>query len=58
MITDRVGIRKIHIENNVVLFNGKPIIFCGVNRHDSDPVTGFVISIEQMKKDKEFLYMG
>lgn len=34
MITDRVGIRKIHIENRVVYFNGKPIIFRGVNRHD------------------------
>ncbi|MGN0466837.1 MAG: glycoside hydrolase family 2 TIM barrel-domain containing protein [Lachnospiraceae bacterium] len=55
VITDRVGIREIHIENNVVLFNGKPIIFRGVNRHDSDPVTGFVISIEQMKKDMEMM---
>lgn len=55
VITERIGIREIHIENNVVIFNGKPIIFRGVNRHDSDPVTGFVISIDQMKKDLEMM---
>ena len=55
VITERVGVREIHIENNVVMFNGKPIIFRGVNRHDSDPVTGFVISIDQMKKDMEMM---
>lgn len=55
VIAERVGIREIHIEDNVVLFNGKPMIFHGVNRHDSDPVTGFVISIEQMKKDMEMM---
>lgn len=51
VITDRVGIRKISIKDRVIHFNDQPIIFHGVNRHDSDPVTGFVISIEQMKKD-------
>ena len=51
VITERVGIREIHIENNIVMINGKQIKFRGVNRHDSDPVTGFVISLEQIKKD-------
>lgn len=55
VITDRVGIRKISIENKVVHFNGKPIVFHGVNRHDSDPVTGFVISMDQMKKDMQMM---
>ncbi|MBQ7838963.1 MAG: DUF4981 domain-containing protein [Lachnospiraceae bacterium] len=55
VITERVGIREIHIENKVVYFNGKPIIFRGVNRHDSDPVTGFVISMDQMKKDLQMM---
>lgn len=55
VIADRVGIREIHVENKVIFFNGKPIIFRGVNRHDSDPVTGFVISVEQMKKDMEMM---
>lgn len=51
VITDRVGIREIHIENNIVYINGKKIKFKGVNRHDSDPYTGYVINLEQMKKD-------
>ncbi len=55
VITDRVGVREIYIENNVVHFNGKPIIFRGVNRHDSDPVTGFTISIDKIKKDMEMM---
>ena len=51
VITDRVGIREIHIENNIVYINGKQIKFKGVNRHDSDPYTGYVVSLEKMKKD-------
>ena len=51
VITDRVGVREICICDNVILLNKQPIRFRGVNRHDSDPVTGFAISVEQMKKD-------
>lgn len=50
-ISDYVGFREIHKEGNVVYLNGKQIKFHGVNRHDSDPVTGFVISQKQMMKD-------
>ena len=51
VITDRIGIREIGIRNKQVVFNGTPIIFRGVNRHDSDPVTGYVVSIEHVKRD-------
>ncbi|HBD00278.1 MAG TPA: hypothetical protein DC053_14405, partial [Lachnoclostridium sp.] len=51
VIVDRLGIREITIKDGVVYFNGEKIKFHGVNRHDSDPVTGFVISLEQMKRD-------
>ena len=51
VIADRLGIREIAVKDGVVYFNGEKIKFHGVNRHDSDPVTGFVISLEQMKKD-------
>lgn len=51
VITDRIGIREIHIENKTVYFNGKPIVFHGINRHDFDPETGASISIGQLKKD-------
>lgn len=55
VITEHIGIREIHIEGNVVYINGIPIKFRGVNRHDSDPVTGFVISVDQMKKDMQMM---
>lgn len=32
-----------------------PVKFKGVNRHDSDPVTGFAISLDQMKKDLQMM---
>ncbi|MFR4351536.1 MAG: glycoside hydrolase family 2 TIM barrel-domain containing protein [Roseburia sp.] len=51
VITDRVGIREISIKDCVVHFNGKPVVFRGVNRHDFDPVTGFTISAERMRRD-------
>lgn len=51
VITDRIGIRDITIENKVVYINGMPIKFHGANRHDSDPVTGFTISREQIVRD-------
>ena len=50
-ITDWIGFREITIRDKVVCLNGQPIKFRGVNRHDSDPVTGFAISVDQMKKD-------
>lgn len=55
VITDRIGIREITIENKVVYINGMPIKFHGVNRHDSDPVTGFTISREQIIKDMSLM---
>lgn len=51
VITDHIGLRTIEIKNQTVLFNGEKIKFRGVNRHDSDPQTGFVTSTEQIKAD-------
>lgn len=55
VITDRIGIREITIENKIVYINGIPIKFHGVNRHDSDPVTGFTISREQIIRDMSLM---
>jgi len=49
----RVGFRSVDIKDGIFLLNGKPLIICGVNRHEHDPDTGKVISIESMKKDIE-----
>ncbi|MDO5548456.1 MAG: glycoside hydrolase family 2 TIM barrel-domain containing protein [Eubacteriales bacterium] len=51
VITDRIGVREIHVKENQVYINGQVIKFRGVNRHDSDPVTGYTISMDQLKKD-------
>ena len=55
VITEYVGIREIAIKEKIVCFNGKDIVFHGVNRHDSDPVTGYAISEAQMRKDLELM---
>lgn len=51
VVTDRVGIREITVVNAVVHVNGQPIKLRGVNRHDSDPVTGPAIDLDHMKTD-------
>ncbi len=50
-IVQHIGFRQITIENGVLLFNNQAIKFKGVNRHDSDPHTGYAISYEQALKD-------
>lgn len=51
VIPEQVGIREVSICNRQVLLNGQPITFHGVNRHESDPVTGPVVSMDQMIRD-------
>ena len=51
VIEQKVGLRKIEIKDDVVYLNGVNIKFRGVNRHDSDPVTGYTISREQAVRD-------
>ena len=51
VIVDHIALRKIEIKDQVIYLNGQKIKFRGVNRHDSDPVTGFTISREQIITD-------
>ena len=51
VIPQKVGLRKIEVRDGVVFLNGVSIKFRGVNRHDSDPVTGYTFSREQAAKD-------
>lgn len=55
VITDRVGIRTIYIQDKVVYVNGNPVVFHGVNRHDSNPKTGFRVTIDDIKKDMQLM---
>ncbi|MDO5732327.1 MAG: glycoside hydrolase family 2 TIM barrel-domain containing protein [Eubacteriales bacterium] len=46
-----LGFRRIERHGSALRFNGSAIRLRGVNRHDSDPVTGFTISREQLLRD-------
>lgn len=50
-IVEKIGLRQIEIKNGVVYVNGMNIKFKGVNRHDSDPLTGAYVSVENMLTD-------
>lgn len=50
-IVDYLGFRTIAIKDKVLYFNGQKIKFRGVNRHDSDPKTGFTIGMDQLMTD-------
>ena len=51
IIEEKVGIREVTVKDGVMLINGWPVKLKGMNRHDSDPVTGYTISREQAQKD-------
>lgn len=50
-IVQCVGIRSFEIKGKILFVNGKKIKLIGVNRHDSDPVTGYTISKKQFFDD-------
>lgn len=50
-IQKQIGFRNVKIQKNQLLVNGKPIYIKGVNRHETDPFTGHVLSKESMEKD-------
>lgn len=50
-IGEKVGLRTVCVKNGVMLVNGAPVKLRGVNRHESDPVTGACISREQALRD-------
>mgnify|MGYP002520976713 FL=1 len=50
-VCQEVGFRHIEIADNQLLVNGQPILIKGVNRHELDPLTGYVVSRERMEQD-------
>jgi beta-galactosidase len=46
-----IGFRRVEIKGRDFLVNGKPILLRGVNRHDFDPDTGRVVTLDQMRDD-------
>lgn len=50
-ITIPIGFRNIRIEDGLLKVNGVPVTIRGVNRHEHDPRTGHVVSVERMEQD-------
>ena len=46
-----VGFRSVEVRDQQVLVNGTPILFRGVNRHDTDPDLGHAVSLAAMVRD-------
>lgn len=50
-ICEKVGVKRLEIEQGVIKLNGKAIKFKGTNRHDSDPFVGYAVTVDHMLKD-------
>lgn len=55
VIVDQIALRTVEVVDKVVLFNGEKIKFRGVNRHDSDPITGCVVDAAHIKRDLKLM---
>ena len=51
----RIGFRTVAIRNGLVTVNGRPITIRGVNRHEHDPETFHVMSLESMERDIQLM---
>ena len=49
--TQKTGFRDSRVEGHTYLFNYKPVIIYGMNRHDFSPTTGRVLTREYMRED-------
>ena len=55
VINQHIGFRTTEIKGGQLLVNGQPIYLKGVNRHETDPNTGQVVSRERMEQDIKVL---
>jgi beta-galactosidase len=51
VFAQRLGFRRVEIKGGLLLVNGNPIRFRGVNRHEHDPRTGRYVTEESMRRD-------
>ncbi|MBE6334326.1 MAG: DUF4981 domain-containing protein [Bacteroidales bacterium] len=55
VIPVKVGFRKIEIKNAQLLVNGQPVLIKGVNRHEIDPVGGYIFNHDRRMVDVQVL---
>lgn len=51
----KLGFRRVEVRDSVLLVNGNPIQFRGVNRHEHDPERGRAISLEKTRAELELM---
>ncbi|MCM1286594.1 MAG: hypothetical protein NC213_10440 [Acetobacter sp.] len=51
VIRKNIGFKHIEIKGNVFYFNNKPIKLLGVNHHDTNSKTGYVMTVADMEQD-------
>ena len=51
----KLGVRSCTVENGLLLFNGKPIKFLGVNRHEMNPTNGYTQTYAEMERDVKMM---
>ncbi|PKM74498.1 MAG: hypothetical protein CVU91_01120 [Firmicutes bacterium HGW-Firmicutes-16] len=49
--TIHFGFKSVEIKDEKILINGKPLMICGVNRHDFDPDNGWAVPRERYVQD-------
>lgn len=55
VIPHKIGFKEIKISNGLLLVNGRPVLIKGVNRHETDPMTGQTVSKESMLNDVKLM---
>ncbi len=50
-----IGFRKLEVAGQELLLSGKPLKIRGVNRHEFDPATGYVMTVNMMQRDLELM---
>lgn len=51
VIPQKIGFRKVEIENGQILINGVAVLFKGTNRHEHNPERGHYVNTEDMESD-------
>ena len=54
-VKKNIGFKRVEIKNSQVLINGQALYFKGVDRHETDPFTGHVVSRASMEKDIQLM---
>ncbi|MCD8153204.1 MAG: hypothetical protein LUF78_00645 [Clostridiales bacterium] len=50
-VLEKIGFRKVEIQGDVFLLNGRKIKFKGVNHHDTSATNGYTMTPEEIEKD-------